>query len=287
MLAELPRTAEEIEALLRGAKVYPNSIQHAGGEVLCFAKDAHQHYALLVFDPQSPPFLRESFSGEVQDVTSNLALKWCWPGHSNAQKLRAIFSWAAPRTLGTTPDFPVRDLIGLAAPAILQAHAAKDYDFALVFEASPRELTALARTMDEALDAVTFAAFQENYRRPWGMRAAELDDADEEEKCEKLGFTEFSFAGDKTDFKPGESAAWQNAALRVVGHCAPDLAQEIAGATADFTELWTAKTEDGAWRWRNRIYRLLLDNEETHFQFVREAAEQIFEAYENDPLHGG
>lgn len=281
-ISELPRTAAEIEAILGGATVYSRSIQHAGGEVLCCAKDAHQHYLLAVFNPQLPSFLRDNFGGEMQDASTTLAVKWCLPSHANAKKLRALFPWTAPQTLGTKPTLAVRDLIGLAAPAILQAHAAFSYDFALAFEAAPDELAGLARTMDEALDAATFAAFQENYRQPWAMRAADLDGIGAEEKYIALGFTEFAFAGDATDFQPGESAAWQRAAFAVVAQQAPDLSQGIQQNS--FFETWTAKTESGAWRWRDRIYRLLLDNEELHFQCVRAAAEPLFTAFHNDPL---
>ena len=172
-LSQIPNTVEEIEAWLRGTKVYPRSIQGAGGEVLCAVKDAHQFYLLAIFNPQLPPFLRDSFSGETQDLTETLAYKWCFPSHANAKKLRALFPWTAPHDLEGAPAFVVRDLIGLAAPAILQAHSEK-YDFALVFEAAPDELNNLSRTMDEAIDAVTFAVFQENYRRAWAMRAANV-----------------------------------------------------------------------------------------------------------------
>jgi hypothetical protein len=281
---DLPRTAPEIEALLRGAQVYPRSVQAAGGELLCFAKDAHQHYLLAIFNPQLPPFMRDSFSGEVQDLSSAAAIKWCFPSHSNAKKLRALFPWTAPHTLSTTPTLPVRDLIGLAAPAILQAHAAQKYDFALAFEAAPEELAALSRTMDEALDTVTFAIFQENYRHPWAMRAADLSDAGDEELYEKLGFTEFSFAGDVTDFRPAAQEEWLDAALQTVAQASPELFDEIEAAGNDFSNWWTAKTESGAWCFRDRVYRLLLDNEATHHQFIRAAAERLFVDFQNDPL---
>ena len=121
MLSQIPATPNEIEALLSGAMVYPRSLQCAGGEVLCFAKDAHQHYLLAIFNPQLPSFLRDSFSGEVQDLSDTLAVKWCFPSHSNAKKLRALFPWTASHSLGEVATLPVRDLIGLAAPAILAA----------------------------------------------------------------------------------------------------------------------------------------------------------------------
>ena len=209
-LSQIPNTVEEIEAWLRGTKVYPRSIQGAGGEVLCAVKDAHQFYLLTIFNPQLPPFLRDSFSGETQDLSDTLAYKWCFPSHANAKKLRALFPWTAPHDLQAAPTFAVRDLIGLAAPAILQAHSEK-YDFALVFEAAPEELNQLSRTMDEAIDAVTFAVFQENYRRAWAMRAANVQNENAAAIYKKLGYNEITF-----DEATGESAAWILAARQTI-----------------------------------------------------------------------
>lgn len=277
MFSEIPGTVTEIEALLRGTKVYPRSIQQAGGEVLCAVKDAHQFYLLAVFNPQLPPFLRDSFSGETQDLTETLAFKWCFPSHSNAKKLRALFPWTAPQNLENQPTFAVRDLIGLAAPAILQAHSSS-YDFALVFEAAPWELGELSRTMDEAVDAVTFAVFQENYRRPWAMRATDLREDDDAEIYRKLGYNEFLF-----DESASESDSWIWAAQRVLKLKEPELWTHAAG---DFFDWWSSKTPSGAWRLRDRVYRLLLDNEELYFQFIMEDATQLFDTFQN-ALHKG
>jgi hypothetical protein len=269
--SEIPNTVEAIEEWLRGTKVYPRSIQQAGGEVLCAVKDAHQHYLLAIFNPRMPPFLRDSFSGETQDLTETLAYKWCFPSHSNARKLRALFPWTAPQSLGEAPTFAVRDLIGLAAPAILQAHS-ENYAFALTFEAAPGELGRLSRTMDEALDAVTFAVFQENYRHPWAMRAVQVADENEAKIYRKLGYIAVSY-----DEPSGESAAWIEAARQTIAQKAPDLLNEIGGI--DFFDCWTAKNQAGAWRFRDRVYRLLLDHETEHFALIKAAAERLLDDF--------
>lgn len=275
MFSDIPNSTETIEAWLRGTTVYPRSIQQAGGEVLCAVKDAHQHYLLAIFNPQLPPFLRDSLGGETQDLSETLAYKWCFPSHSNAKKLRALFPWTAPQNLENKPAFAIRDFIGLAAPAILQAHK-PDYDFALVFEGAAQELNQLSRTMDEALDAVTFAVFQENYRRPWAMRATTVKDESEAKIYRNLGYNEIVF--DEFDTARGESVAWLQAALHIVSLKAPELMAELAGA--EFFDWWTAKTESGSWRFRDRVYRLLLDNEATHFQLIQESAGQLFDEFQ-------
>lgn len=274
MLSEIPNTVEKIEAWLRGTKVYPRSIQQAGGEVLCWVKDAHQHYLLAIFNPQLPSFLRDSFSGETQDLTETLAFKWCFPSHSNAKKLRTLFPWTAPQNLEIAPAFAVRDLIGLAAPAILRSHD-KKYDFALVFEAAPDEMSQISRTMDEAIDAVTFAVFQENYRRPWAMRAAHLADESEAEIYKKLGYSEFTF-----DESAAESAEWVEVARQLIQQKAPELLNET-----DFFAWWTAKTQSGAWRFRDRVYRMLLDNETAYFAALKDKSEQVFEEFRAKQRH--
>jgi hypothetical protein len=293
MFSAIPNTTQEIEGLLRGTKVYPRSIQQAGGEVLCAVKDAHQFYLLAVFNPQLPPFLRDSFGGETQDLTETLAFKWCFPSHSNAKKLRALFPWTAPQNLENQPAFAVRDLIGLAAPAILQAHN-ENYDFALVFEAAPDEMNKLSRTMDEALDAVTFAVFQENYRRPWAMRAVRLQNETEAKIYRKLGYSDCLMK----DKSRGQKQFLIDAAVWVPGRKDNELWQELHKATfgnrihrmsadkhnqALFHTAWTAKTPTGAWQFRDRFYRLLLNNEALHFQFVREGVEKLFTKFQKKP----
>ena len=270
--SEIPHTVETIEAWLRGTKVYRRSIQGAGGEVLCAVKDAHQFYLLAIFNPQLPPFLRDSFSGETQDLTETLAYKWCFPSHSNAKKLRALFPWTAPQNLQNVPAFAVRDSIGLAAPAILRAHL-ENYNFALVFVAAPDELHTLSRTMDEALDAVTFAALQENYRRPWAMRAVKVKDENEAEIYRKLGYNEV-ISEDTFD----ESAAWIAAARQTIEQKSPQLFNEIEGD--EFFTWWTAKTQNGAWRFRDRVYRLLLDNEAAYDELIQESAKRLFDEFQ-------
>ncbi len=279
MFSDIPNTVEKIEAWLHGTRVYPRSIQGAGGEVLCAVKDAHQFYLLAIFNPQLPPFLRDSFGGETQDLTETLAFRWCFPSHANAKKLRALFPWTASQDLKNMPAFAVRDLIGLAAPAILRAHS-QDYNFSLVFEAAPDELHQLSRTMDEALDVVTFAAFQENYRRPWAMHAVKVKDENETEiyRNRELGYSEISFD------VGGESAVWIEAARQTIAQKAPQLFNEIADA--DFFALWTAKTQTGAWRFRDRIYRLLLDNEAAHYQLIQEAAKRLFDEFQQTAQKG-
>lgn len=292
MFSIIPNTVEEIEAWLRGTKVYPRAIQQAGGEVLCWAKDAHQHYLLAIYNPQLPPFLRDSFSGETQDLTETLAFKWCFPSHSNAKKLRALLPWTAPQNLENQSTFAVRDLIGLAAPAILQAHN-QDYKFNLVFEVAPDEIGQLSRTMDEALDAVTFAAFQENYRRPWAMHAVQLQDETEAETYQKLGYSGCLM---KDMSHQGQKQFLIDAAVWVFGRKDNELWQELHKATfgnrihrlpadkyhaALFNTAWIAKTESGAWRFRDRCYRLLLVNEELHFQSVREGAGKLFAKFQD------
>ena len=66
-------TPESIQSLIGTAKLYPHSIQQVGAETYCYVKDGHQHYMLILHDPQLPPNMRDVFSGETQDFDANTA----------------------------------------------------------------------------------------------------------------------------------------------------------------------------------------------------------------------
>jgi hypothetical protein len=187
-------TPEHIQSLIGSTKLYPQSVQHAGNEIYCFAKDGTQHYLLIIFDPSELALTRDNFSGEVQNVDGNTAIKWCLPSPANARKLRQLFPWTAPQPLGLKTSFGAGDRLGLAAAAHIQA--ARDCGescVALVLaQQSIREMTRTQRTPDQVLDAATWGAFQENYQQPWGADADHLKTEDDVRRMVDAGFTFFT-----------------------------------------------------------------------------------------------
>ena len=178
-------------------KLYPNSLQEIGGETYGFARDGTQHYLVIAFNPHEPPHSRNSFSGEVQDLTDHSAIKWCLPCHGNARKLRVLFPWTAPQPIGLKRSFGAGDRLGLAAAAHIQA--ARGGDVALILaQQSIREMTRTQRTPEEVLDAASWGAFQENYQKPWGADADHLKTEDDVRWLAGTGFTFFTIDPSET-----------------------------------------------------------------------------------------
>jgi hypothetical protein len=116
------------------------------------------------------------------------------PSRGNAKKLRALFPWTAPRTIGLKTSFGAGDRLGLAAPAHIQAaRSVGESTFALILaQQSIREMTRTQRTPDEVLDAATWGAFQENFRQPWGADADHLKTEADIRDLAAAGFTFFT-----------------------------------------------------------------------------------------------
>lgn len=181
----------QIQALIGSATLYPQSIQQVDQEIYCFAKDGHQHYLLIIFDPHILSPTRDTFSGETQDIDTTTAIKWCLPSRSNAVKLRRLFPWTAPQPLGLKTSFGAGDRLGLAAPAHIQA--TRECGATLILaQQSIREMTRTQRTPDQVLDAATWGAFQENYQEPWGADADHLKTEEDVRQLVAAGFTFFT-----------------------------------------------------------------------------------------------
>lgn len=183
----------ELQALVPSTKLYPRSLVRAGGETLCFAQDAHQHYLLIAHDPLLPSFARDTFSGEVQDFEPHLALKWCLPSSGNARKLRSMFPFCAPKPLGVQQSIGFADRMGLAGAAHLRAARECGLGAALVLAQQSLAAMKLAiRRPDEVLDAASWAVFQENHRAAWGADADNLRTPDEARTMARAGFKGFT-----------------------------------------------------------------------------------------------
>lgn len=206
---------------LAGVQLFPQSLQHVGTETLCFAKDGTQHYLLIGFDPQVPSFVRDTFSGEVQDFDLNTAIKWCLPSHSNARKLRRLFLWTAPQPLGLKTTFGAGDRLGLAAAAHIQA--ARGCRVCLVLaQQSMREMTRTQRTPEDVLDAATWGAFRENFQQPWGADADHLKSADDVRRLAAAGFTFFTI--DPSEYVDDNVLSYDEAELKSRFKALPDAA---------------------------------------------------------------
>lgn len=185
---------EDLQKLAGDAHIYPLSIREVDGETFAFGKHRMQHYLLIVFNPQMPALHHSKFSGEVQDLDTTTAIKWCLPNRQNAEKLRKLFPFTAPQVLGLKKSFGAGDRLGLAAPAHIRA--ARNCDETgialLLAQQSIREMARTQRTPDQVMDAATWGSFQEGYEEPWGADADHLKTEDDIQMMVKAGFTFFT-----------------------------------------------------------------------------------------------
>lgn len=185
---------EQLQVLVGDAEIYPRSIRVIDQEVFAFVKHRTQHYLVIAHNPQLPAMHRAAFTGEVQDIDPENAVKWCYPQRQNAEKLRALFPFTAPKALGLKRTFGAGDRLGLAAPAhIRAARACNEEGIGLVLaQQSIREMSRTARTPDQVLDAATWGSFQEGYEQSWGADADHLKNEKDIRLMVDAGFTFFT-----------------------------------------------------------------------------------------------
>jgi hypothetical protein len=186
--------SEHLQTLLGAAHLYPQSVQNFNDETYALVNKNCQQYLVIAFDRATPVFARDNFLGEAQEIDFQTVVKWCLPSHENAQKLRELFPWTAPQTIGLTPSFGAGDRLGLAAAAHIQAsREVGESTFALILaQQSIREMTRTQRTSAEVMDAATWGAFQENFRQPWGADADHLKTEEDIRNLAGAGFTFFT-----------------------------------------------------------------------------------------------
>lgn len=192
--------SEQLQFLFPHTELYPQSVQTVENDTYAFVKDGRQHYLVIVFDPADLNPVRGGFSGDVQQVRDDLAIKWCLPSYANAVKLREVFPWTAPSPLGLKKSFGCGDRMGLSAAAHIRAARSLDEEGIglILAQQSIREMTRTGRTPAEVLNAATWGAFQENYRQPWGADADHMKTEEDIRNLVEAGFTFFTI--DPSDY---------------------------------------------------------------------------------------
>lgn len=223
---------EQLQTLVGDAEIYPRSIRVVDQEIFAFVKHRSQHYLVIAHNPQLPAMHRAAFSGEVQDIDAENAVKWCYPQRQNAEKLRALFPFTAPKVLGLKKTFGAGDRLGLAAPAhIRAARACDESGIGLVLaQQSIREMSRTARTPDQVLDAATWGTFQEGYEEPWGADADHLKTEEDIRLMAGAGFTFFTI--DPSEYVDDRANEYSDAELQAEFDALTDGA-ELAERYAD------------------------------------------------------
>ncbi len=113
--------------------------------------------------------------------------------HANAERIRRILPWTAPKCLGLATSVGLGDRLGLATPGHIQAMRADGPGLAAILaQQSIREMTRTERTADEVMDAATWGVFQEGFTEGFGSDADHLQKPEDIDVTVAAGFTMFT-----------------------------------------------------------------------------------------------
>lgn len=130
----------------------------------------------------------ELFQGKIEELAGFKA-KIAPLSHYNAELIREIFPFTAPRTLGNKgSSIGLGDRLGIATPGHIEALKACDV-MPVFAQQSVRELTLTNRTFKSVLDDVSWAVFQEGYQDGFAADADHLKEKADIEEALELGYT--------------------------------------------------------------------------------------------------
>jgi len=164
----------------------------------------------LVAVAQDASALPQSLEGNLR-IQDGLAVKVCPLNHENAEAVRQLFPWTAPRSLRKhTTTFGFGDRLGMAT--VGHAAAASEYAVAPVFaQQSVRELTLTGRTFQRVVDDVTFQVFQAGFRADFGADGDHLKTIPEIRRALDAGMPMVTL--DLTEVLPEKAETWSESVV--------------------------------------------------------------------------
>lgn len=128
--------------------------------------------------------LLDSLEGEEVD-----GVKVCPTNHANRLVLNQYFEWTRPAAFGNkTTTIGLGDRLGLASPGHIRAIRDKNAK-PILAQQSIRELTLMDRTIDDIVDAASYAVFQEGYREGFGADGDHLKEEEDIKRALDAGMT--------------------------------------------------------------------------------------------------
>ncbi|WP_099362435.1 tagaturonate epimerase family protein [Fredinandcohnia onubensis] len=178
-----------VEALKNGnvfensgeVKVYEKSVTHHDNVSLVMVRDQQQKWILA----SGEGALFEELNGTV--ITDNG--KACPLTHENRLVLNRCFEYTVPRAFGTkVATMGLGDRLGLASPGHIET--VRDHNVKpILAQQSIRELTLTNRTMNDVIDAASFAVFQEGYTGGFGADGDHLKEEEDIKMALSLGMS--------------------------------------------------------------------------------------------------
>jgi len=178
--------SDRLKALHPGKEVmlYPVSFVDVDGGMLALARiDAAKRLVIAA---------RDDLGFETDErLPGDPPLKLGPVSPHNADRLRQLCPWTAPRPVGLETSFGAGDRLGLATPGHIRALSG--YDIVPVLaQQSIREMTRTGRTAQQVMDDVTWAVLQEGYRCGFGSDADHLKTEGDIRSTVEAGYTGFT-----------------------------------------------------------------------------------------------
>ena len=158
-------------------ETYAKSLRQYEGATVRMVRGEDADY--LAVTGRNPGFSGKEQSGELIAPLT----------HENAQLLRKIFPYTAPKAVLTSVrSVGVGDRLGIAAPGHIRVF--EQYDaMPVLAQQSIRELTLTGRTFGDVLDAATFGVFREGFEKGFGADGDHLKTDAEVEYALGEGYT--------------------------------------------------------------------------------------------------
>ncbi|MEH7381604.1 tagaturonate epimerase family protein [Bacillus sp. JJ1533] len=172
---------ESVSEYTGEVKVYEKSLTHHDNVSLVMVRDHQQKWILAVGEG--------SLFNELEgDVIADHA-KACPLTHENRLVLNRHFEYTVPRAFGTKiATMGLGDRLGLASPGHIET-VRKHHVKPILAQQSIRELTLTNRTMNDVIDAASFAVFQEGYTGGFGADGDHLKEEEDIKMALSLGMS--------------------------------------------------------------------------------------------------
>jgi hypothetical protein len=208
-----PQRLEEVAQLVRrtlpgaAVAVKPGSVCDASG--VTYAVAAADGEDLLVVC--GPDGVARRFTVEHASRGGGVEVSLCRLGHANAEVIRGVLPFTAPRPLGRMDvTVGLGDRLGLAGAGHISA-IRRYRAWPVLAQQSVRELTLTGRTFDDVLDASTWAVLATGFREPWGADGDHLKTEEQVRTALSAGLT--MITADVSDSLHREIAARSDAEI--------------------------------------------------------------------------
>ncbi|MEH7386250.1 tagaturonate epimerase family protein [Bacillus sp. JJ1521] len=184
---------EHLKQLVEALK--NESVSEFDGEVKVYEKSFTQHdnVSLVMVRDQQQKWILAAGEGALFDELEGIVIaengKACPLTHENRLVLNRHFDYTVPRAFGTKiATMGLGDRLGLASPGHIET--VRDHNVKpILAQQSIRELTLTNRTMNDVIDAASFAVFQEGYTGGFGADGDHLKEEEDIKMALSLGMS--------------------------------------------------------------------------------------------------